>query len=121
MKGRRQVKEGFLSLEAIETWIVHVCHSEVELARQNICPFERSMVVGAMHPGLGVSRTTTLLGFSQSTVSCVYEEWSATQRTSRQIDTTVGSFGVNMGQHPCGTLSTPCRGHAPNSTLGRCS
>jgi hypothetical protein len=30
MKGRRQVKEGFLSLETIETWIVYVCHSEGE-------------------------------------------------------------------------------------------
>jgi hypothetical protein len=30
MKGRRQVKEGFLSLETIETWIVNVCHSEGE-------------------------------------------------------------------------------------------
>jgi hypothetical protein len=27
MKGRRQVKEGFLSLETIETWIVYLCHS----------------------------------------------------------------------------------------------
>jgi hypothetical protein len=30
MKGRRQVKEGFLSLESIETWIMYVCHSEGE-------------------------------------------------------------------------------------------
>jgi hypothetical protein len=45
------------------------------------------------------------LGFS--TVSCVYQEWSTTQRTSSQLDTTVGSIGVNMGQHSCGTLSTP--------------
>jgi hypothetical protein len=37
MKGRRQVKEGFQSLEKIETWIVYVCHSEGEWARQNIC------------------------------------------------------------------------------------
>jgi hypothetical protein len=36
MKGRRQVKEGFLSLEKIETWIVYVCRSEGEWARQNI-------------------------------------------------------------------------------------
>jgi hypothetical protein len=28
MKGRRQVKEGFLSLERIETWIVYVFQSE---------------------------------------------------------------------------------------------
>jgi hypothetical protein len=26
--------------------------------------------------------------------------------------TTVGSIGVNMGQHHCGTLSTPSRVHA---------
>jgi hypothetical protein len=25
MKGRRQVKEGFVSLETIATWIVYVC------------------------------------------------------------------------------------------------
>ena len=31
------------------------------------------------------------------------------QKTSSQLDTTVGSIGVNMGQHPCGTLSTPCK------------
>ena len=35
MKGRRQVKEGSLSLETIETWIKYVCHSEGEWARQN--------------------------------------------------------------------------------------
>jgi hypothetical protein len=34
MKGRRRVKEGFLSLETIETWIVYVCH--FEWATQNI-------------------------------------------------------------------------------------
>jgi hypothetical protein len=28
MKGRRQVEEGFLSLETIETCFVYVCHSE---------------------------------------------------------------------------------------------
>jgi hypothetical protein len=30
MKGRRQVKEGFLSLETIEKLIVFRCHSEGE-------------------------------------------------------------------------------------------
>uniref|UniRef100_A0A673YEK7 Vacuolar protein sorting 13 homolog C n=1 Tax=Salmo trutta TaxID=8032 RepID=A0A673YEK7_SALTR len=35
-----------------------------------------------------VSRTATLLGFSHSTVSCLYQEWSTTQRTSSQLDTT---------------------------------
>ena len=59
-----------------------------------------------------VSRTATLLGFSSSIVSHVYQEWSTTPRTSSQLDITVGSIGVNMGQHPCGMLSTPYRVHA---------
>ena len=90
------------------------------------------MVVGAKCTGLNVSRTAMLLGFSCSTVSHVYQEWSTTERTSSQLDTTVGSIGVNMGQHPFGRLLTPCRVHAPmnwgcsegkrgcNSILGRC-
>ena len=35
-KGRRLVKSGFLSLETTETWIVYVCHSEGQWARQKI-------------------------------------------------------------------------------------
>ena len=56
-----------------------------------------------------VSRTATLLEFSQSTVSRVNQKWSTTQMTYSQLDTTVGSIGVNMGQQPCVTLSTPYR------------
>jgi hypothetical protein len=36
MKGRRQVKEGFVTLDTIEKWIMYVCHSEGEQARQTI-------------------------------------------------------------------------------------
>uniref|UniRef100_A0A673VV98 Transposase IS30-like HTH domain-containing protein n=1 Tax=Salmo trutta TaxID=8032 RepID=A0A673VV98_SALTR len=57
--------------------------------------FEQGTVVGARLTGLSVSGPATLLGFSRSTVSRVYQEWSSTQ-----------SIGVNMGQHPCGTLET---------------
>ncbi|XP_064868749.1 exocyst complex component 7 isoform X8 [Oncorhynchus nerka] len=45
----------------------------------------------------------------------VYQEWSTTQRTSSQLDTSLGSIRVNMGQHSCGMLSTPCRIHAPKN------
>jgi hypothetical protein len=69
--------------------------------------FEWGMVVGARGTGLSVSRTATLLDFWCSTFSRLYQDWSSTQRTSSQLDTTVGSIGVNMGQHPCGMLSTP--------------
>uniref|UniRef100_A0A8K9UQS3 Uncharacterized protein n=1 Tax=Oncorhynchus mykiss TaxID=8022 RepID=A0A8K9UQS3_ONCMY len=67
---------------------------------KDLSAFERGMEVGARIIGLSVSRTTTLLGCSRSTVSCVYQEWSTTQRTSNQLDTTVGSIGVNTCQHP---------------------
>jgi hypothetical protein len=50
--------------------------------------FERGMVVGARHTGFRVSRTVTLQGFSHSTVSCLYQEWSTTQKTYSQLDTT---------------------------------
>jgi hypothetical protein len=43
------------------------------------------MVVGVRHTGLSVSRTASLLGFSWSTVSHAYQEWSTTQRTSSQL------------------------------------
>ena len=41
MKGRRQVKEGFLSLETIETWIVY-----------DLSAFEQGMEVRARHTSL---------------------------------------------------------------------
>ena len=51
---------------------------------KDLSAFERGMVVGARRAGLSVSRTATLLGFSRSTVSRVYQGWSTTQRTSSQ-------------------------------------
>ena len=107
MKGRRQFKEGFLSLERIKTWIVYVCHSKGEWTTKYLSAFEQGMVVGARHTGLSASRTAMLLGFSHSKVS-----WPTTQRTSSQLDTLVGTIGVHMGQHPRGMLSTSCRVHA---------
>ena len=50
---------------------------------KDLSAFERGMVVGARHIGLSVSRTAMLLGF-HTTFSCVYQEWSTTQRTSSQ-------------------------------------
>jgi hypothetical protein len=87
----RQLSHG-LCMCAIQRWLVKT---------KNVSAFEQGMVVGARH-------TATLLDFSCSTVYLVYPEWSTTQRTSSQLDTTVGSIGVNMGQYPCGTVSTYC-------------
>ena len=66
--------------------------------------FELGMEVGARCTNLCVSRTAILLGFPRSTVFRVHQKWPTTQKTSSQLDITMGSIGVNMGQHPCGTL-----------------
>jgi hypothetical protein len=78
---------------------------------KDLSPFERGMVVGARSTGFSVSRFATMLGFTLNRF--LYQEWSTTERTSSQLDTTVGSTDINMGQYPCGTLTTPCRVHAP--------
>jgi hypothetical protein len=64
--------KGFVSLETIETWIVYVCHSEDEWERKYLSAFEQGMVVGARRTGL--CQTPTLLSFTRSTVSRVYQE-----------------------------------------------
>ena len=68
-------------MRQIETWVVFVCHSEGEWGRQNIeVSFEQGLVVGAKAHRF-VSRTAAMLGFSRSTVSRVYQEWSAHPKT----------------------------------------
>ena len=59
--------------------------------------FERGMVAGARRTGL----CQELLGFPHSRVSCVYQEWSTTQRTFSQLDATVGNIEASIGQNRC--------------------
>uniref|UniRef100_A0A8K9V5D7 Tc3 transposase DNA binding domain-containing protein n=1 Tax=Oncorhynchus mykiss TaxID=8022 RepID=A0A8K9V5D7_ONCMY len=79
--------------------------------------------VGARRTGLGASRTATLLGFSHSTVSRVYQRRSTTQKTPKQrweaLESTWASIPVEHFQpkhRRCSEVKKGC-----NSILGRCS
>ncbi len=46
--------------------------------------FKRGMVVGARWAGLSISKTADLLGFSRTTISSVYREWSEKEKISSE-------------------------------------
>jgi hypothetical protein len=98
MKGWQQAKEGRLFLRQLRPGLC-VCVIQ-RVNGQDKSAFERYQAHWFL------PRTATLLGFSPSTVSLVYQEWSTTQRTAN-LTQLWEALGVNMGQYICGTLLTP--------------
>ena len=50
----------------------------------DLSDFELGMVVGARRAGLSISETADLLGFSHTTISRVYTEWSEEEEISSE-------------------------------------